>query len=70
MKISCMSIIIKQPFYKVEIAYFNEYKNLKKLISNYHNCKENNDCSDNKLKMKYGFLFLRIDYEKYYNFNF
>ena len=47
---------LKQPFYKVEIAYFNEYKNLKKLISNYYNCKENNDCSDNKLKMKYGFF--------------
>ena len=46
----------KQPFYKVEIAYFNEYKNLKKLISNYYNCKQNNDCSENRLKMKYGFF--------------
>ena len=45
-----------QPFYEVDATYFNEYKNLKKIISNYYNCKENNDCLENKLKMKYGFF--------------
>ena len=46
----------KQPFYKVDAAYFNEYKNLKKIISSYYNCKQNNDCSENRLKMKHGFF--------------
>ena len=50
---------LKQPFYKVDTVYFNEYKNLKKLISNFYNCKQNNNCSENNLKMKYGFFIFK-----------
>ena len=47
---------LKQAYYKVDNEYFNEYKNLKKLISNYYKCIQTQDCSENKLKMKYGFF--------------
>ncbi len=45
---------LNDPFYQINNNYFDEYNNIKTLISNYNNCEQNKNCNTIKVKKNFG----------------